>query len=158
MLGLYRPPQPSSQMRKIRLAAEEGDAHVVLAWLAGGGGVDTRSQEYGSTTLLMGAAQGGQEAMVRLLLKRGASINLQNSNGATALMCAADSGHTTIVQVLLDAKADASLRTCEGDTALMLAEHYKRTASAQLLRQHAKRQAAEAEARTADTVAHATAA
>ena len=123
-------------MRKIRLAAEEGDAHVVLAWLAGGGGVDTRSQEYGSTTLLMGAAQGGQEAMVRLLLKRGASINLQNSNGATALMCAADSGHTTIVQVLLDAKADASLQGCTGSTALMFAELSKHTATAQVLRQH----------------------
>ena len=139
-------------------AAVEGEAQAVAAWLDEGGGVDARYAEQAGVTLLMAVAYGGQEAMVQMLLQRGASVNLQNSGGITALIAAATSGHTTIVQVLLDAKADASLRTCEGDTALMLAEHYKRTASAQLLRQHAKRQAAEAEARTADTVAHATAA
>merc|ERR1712166_1457787 len=64
-------------------------------------------------------------------------------------MCAAGNGCTTIVQVLLDAKANASLQTPGGSTALMLAEHEKHTATAQLLRQHAKRQTAEAEARAA---------
>ena len=69
-------------------------------------------------------------------------------------MGAAGNGNTTIVQALLDAKADASLRITGGKTALMLAEHYKHVATAQLLRQHAKRQTAEAEA----AVVHATAA
>ena len=45
---------------------------------------------------------------MRMLLQRGASVNLQDSRGSTALMAAAFNGHTTIVQVLLDAKADAS--------------------------------------------------
>ena len=84
--------------------------------------------------------------MVRMLLQRGASVNLQDSTGATALMHATANGHTTIVQALLDAKADASLQTKGGNTALMWAERQKHTATAQLLRQHAKRQAAEAEA------------
>ena len=76
--------------------------------------------------------------MVRMLLQRGASVNLQDSLGATVLMLAAFNGHTTIVQVLLDAKADASLQA-NGCTALMVAEHHKQTATAQLLRQHAHR-------------------
>ena len=139
-------------------AAGWGDAQAVAAWLDEGGGVDARCAEHKDATLLMAATNGGQEAIVRMLLRRGASANLEGFLGVTALTGAAFSGHTTIVQVLLDAKADASRRTDEGDTALMMAEQFKHTASAQLLLQHAKRQAAEAEARTADTVAHATAA
>jgi hypothetical protein len=70
-------------------------------------------------------------------------------------MAAAFHGHTTIVQALLDAKADASLQATDGRTALMFAEDQKRTATAQLLRPHAKRQTAEAEGRVATSAAHA---
>jgi ankyrin repeat protein len=92
--------------------------------------------------------------MVRMLLQRGAGVNLQGRGGVTALMIAAAfKGHTTIVQALLDAKADASLQDTNDTTALMLAEHYKHAATAQLLRQHAKRQMTEAGA----AVVHATA-
>ena len=103
-------------------AADEGDAHAVAAWLDEGGGVDAACAERGQRTLLIAAACGGQEAIVRMLLQRGASVNLQSSDGCTALMAAANEGHTTIVQVLLDAKADASLQTKSGNTALMIAE------------------------------------
>ena len=120
--------------------AREGDAQAVAAWLDEDGGVDARFAEHDDETLLMAAAVGGQEAMVRMLLQRGASVNLQTSNGGTALMCAALRGHTTTVQALLDAKADASLRDIDGSTALMWAEQRKHTAVAQLLQQHAKRQ------------------
>ena len=125
-------------------AAEEGDAQAVAAWLHGGGGVDARCAERGDVTLLIVASNGGQEAMVRMLLQRGASVNLQSSFGWTALRAAAAAGDTTIVQALLDAKADASLRDNNGKTALMWAEDYKNTATAQLLRQHAKTAEAEA--------------
>ena len=84
--------------------------------------------------------------MVRMLLQRGASVNLQTSLGITALMYAAINGHTTSVQALLDAKADASPQNTKGSTALELAEQFKRTEIAQLLQQHAKRQTAEPEA------------
>ena len=130
----------------VTAAASEGDAQAVAAWLNEGGGVDARCAGRYGETLLMGVAAGGQEAMMRMLLQRGASVNLQNSLGDTALMDAAANGHTTIVQALLDAKADASLQDTNDTTALMLAEHYKHAATAQLLRQHAKRQTAEEEA------------
>ena len=138
----------------IWFTARGGDEQAVTAWLDEGGGEDARCAERCGGTLLMTAALGGQEAMLRMLLQRGASINLQNSNGYTALMIAALNGHTPIAQALLDAKADASLQATGGITALMLAEHYKHAATAQLLRQHAKQQAVEEEA----AVAHATAA
>ena len=58
---------------------------------------------------------------MRLLLQRGASVNLPYL-GVTALMEAAKRGHTTIVQVLLDAKADVSYQDkLWGLTALTLA-------------------------------------
>ena len=41
-------------------------------------------------TLLMGAAYHGHERVVDLLLRHGAEVNLQNSNGGTALMAAAN--------------------------------------------------------------------
>ena len=134
-------------------AAANGDAQAVAAWLDEGGGVDAGCAKREGGTLLMAAAIGGQEAMVRMLLRRGASVNLQNSDGFTALMFTAMNGHTTIVKALLDAKADASLQAI-GGTALMAAEQGKHTATAQLLRQHAERQAAEAVARAAAAATH----
>ena len=131
-------------------SAVKGDAQSVTAWLDKGGGVDARCAEREGATLLMAAAAGGHEAMMRMLLQRGASVNLQSSRGVTALMAAATKGHATIVQALLDAKADASLQATDGGTALMVAELHKHAATAQLLRQHAERQEAdEAEARAA---------
>ena len=103
-------------------AANKGDAHAVAAWLDKGDGVDARCAEAGDTTLLMAAAAGGQEAMVRMLLQRGASVNLQTLSGGTALMHAAANGHTTSVQALLDAKADISLQDTDGCTALITKE------------------------------------
>ena len=141
------------------LAAHKGEAQAVAAWLDGGGGVDARcSEQDDDSTLLIAAAWGGQEAMVRMLLQRGASVNLQDSVGFTALMLAALHCHTTVVQALLDAKADASLQANGGSTALMLAEHNKHTATAQLLRQHVERQTAKAEAREGASAVHAAAA
>ena len=84
-------------------AANQGNAQAVAAWLDEGGGVDARCAEQDGGTLLDAAAFGGQEAMVRMLLQRGASVNLQDSNGLTALMASAVHGHTAVVQVLLDA-------------------------------------------------------
>jgi ankyrin repeat protein len=135
-------------------AAVAGAFHAVAAWLDESGGVDAGCAEHEGLTLLMAAAGGGQEATVRMLLQRGASVNLQKAEGITALMSAAVHGHTTIVQALLDAKADASLQATGGGTALMLAEEEEHAATAQLLRQHTKQQAVEAVA----AVAHATAA
>jgi ankyrin repeat protein len=146
-------PNPATVVGEdVLVKAHEGDTQVVTAWLDEGGGVDARCAEHHDETLLISAAAGGQEAMVRMLLQRGAGVNLQDSDGVTALMYAATIGHTTTVQVLLDAKADASLQATNGRTALMAAEDYKHTATAQLLRQHAKRQTTEAEA----AVVHAT--
>ena len=120
----------------------------MVAWLEQGGQVDARCAEAGSVTLLMGAAHAGQTPLVRLLLQRKASLDLQDDLGNTALMVAAGcglialmlaalNGQTATVQVLLEVGADASLRDVDGLTALQWAEHKKHAATARLLRQHA---------------------
>ena len=71
----------------VLLAADEGDAQAVAAWLDEGGGVDARCAERIGVTLLMAAAHRGHEAMVRMLLQRGASVNVQDSNGIRPSSC-----------------------------------------------------------------------
>merc|ERR1740124_1615157 len=66
------------------------------------------------------ATTNGHLAIVRELLKRGASVNLQTTLGSTALMLAAYRGHLSIV-LLLQHSADPDLQDSEGATALMRA-------------------------------------
>ena len=120
-------------------AARQGDERAVAAWLDEGGSVDAGCAEFGGVTLLLEAAVGGQEAIMRMLLQRGASVNLQTSVGGTVLMGAAIAGHTTIVQTLLDAKADASLQSDSGRTALMAAEEVRQVDTRAALQQQSHR-------------------
>ena len=71
--------------------------------------------------MLHTAAVNGHLALVRELLKRGASVDLQSSLGGTALMFAAARGHLSIVLVLLQHSANPDLQNIDGGTALMLA-------------------------------------
>ena len=137
----------------VLLAADRGEGQPVVAWLDEGGGVDAQCAESKCMTLLMAAAAQGWVGMVRMLLQRGASVNLQDPNGCNALIGAASTGQTLVVQALLDAKADASLETAKRFTALDLAELYQHTETAQVLQLHDERQAAEAEAKAATAAA-----
>ena len=137
----------------VLLAADRGEGQPVVAWLDEGGGVDAQCAESKCMTLLMAASAQGWVAMVRMLLQRGASVNLQDPNGCNALIGAASTGQTTVVQALLDAKADASLETAKRFTALDLAELYQHTETAQVLQLHDERQAAEAEAKASAAAA-----
>ena len=54
-------------------------------------------------TALHWAAGNGHEAVVRLLLEKGANIAAKTSEGRTALHLAAGSGHEAVVKLLKDA-------------------------------------------------------
>ena len=64
--------------------------------------------EYGWTAL-MWAAQEGHEAVVKLLLDKGAAVDKALKDGHTALIIAAQKGHAAVAKVLLD--KGAALRT-----------------------------------------------
>ncbi len=69
-------------------------------------------------SLLMAASGGGQLPLVKDLLRRGASVDLQNNMGMTALMIAAGRGFDPVVRELLQYKASADLQDSKELTAL----------------------------------------
>jgi hypothetical protein len=68
----------------------------------------------------MVASEGGNEALVLELVKRGAEVNARREDGFDALMRASDYGRTAVVAVLLNHGADPNTRT-QHCTALGLA-------------------------------------
>ena len=68
-------------------------------------------------TALMGVCFKGYPEIAELLIKRGANIDLQNSNNATALIYATTFNQEAIVKLLLAHNADKSLKDARGHTA-----------------------------------------
>ena len=80
------------------------------------------------------AAFRGHAGVAQLLLRAGASVNLQSPKGGTALMLGASQGHAPLVELLLKAAADTGLRAASGATALQIAEAQGHREVAGLLR------------------------
>ncbi|MCJ1270776.1 hypothetical protein MMC22_010673 [Lobaria immixta] len=72
-------------------------------------------------TALMWAAQGGHQAVVWLLLEKGADVNARNKYGKTALYEAVQHGHEAVVRLLLEEGADVNAKDKYGDAALIAA-------------------------------------
>uniref|UniRef100_A0A6I8NKA2 Uncharacterized protein n=1 Tax=Ornithorhynchus anatinus TaxID=9258 RepID=A0A6I8NKA2_ORNAN len=72
-------------------------------------------------TLVMLAAAGGQDDLLRLLIKKGAKVNSRQRNGTTALIHAAEKNFLTTVAILLEAGAFVNVQQSNGETALMKA-------------------------------------
>jgi ankyrin repeat protein len=121
---------PASLPKEIHRSAERGELQKVVKWLRKGGLVDahcsatTRDGRPATTTLLLTATANDHLAMVRELLKRGASVDLQASLRNTALMNAAFYGRLSTVLVLLQHSANPDLQNnIDGFTALMAVAH-----------------------------------
>lgn len=67
------------------------------------------SYSYGGESLLHVAAKNGHLSMLKLLLERGANINIQDESGNTALHYAASNGKKDVVKYLLDQHADVAI-------------------------------------------------
>jgi len=70
-------------------------------------------------TLVMLAAAGGQDDLLRLLIRKGAKVNGRQKNGTTALIHAAEKNFLTTVAILLEAGAFVNVQQSNGETALM---------------------------------------
>ena len=119
-----------------------GHEHIAKALLDGkyerrGATVDVRSKN--NSTPLMDACFCGHEAVVRLLLSRGAKLKLKNDSGWTALHHAVDRNEPSFVALLCAAPGAAtalSLKNSDKRTPLALAIHLHFAASEAVLRAH----------------------
>ena len=89
-------------------AVKQGDAAKVKMLLDSGADIEARDPADGRTALMFAALQ-RRNALVDLLLQRGAKIETQDDEGVTALMWAAFGNNPDAVRALR--KAGASLKT-----------------------------------------------
>uniref|UniRef100_A0A1A7YVA7 M-phase phosphoprotein 8 n=1 Tax=Iconisemion striatum TaxID=60296 RepID=A0A1A7YVA7_9TELE len=78
-------------------------------------------QDVSGMSLCMLAAAGGQDDILRLLIKKGVRVNARQKNGTTALMHAAEKNFLTTVAILLEAGSYVNAQTLGWETALMKA-------------------------------------
>jgi ankyrin repeat protein len=103
------------------LALIAANRHRGIAELMGSEEVDLdKKDDFGGQTLLVYAARGGHEDLVKLLLNAGADIEAKTNSGITALMEAAESNEEKVVELLLDRGADIHAKDNDGSTALMI--------------------------------------
>jgi len=107
----------------------DGDTPIAVAAFMGNYKLVKQLLDVGADPNLQGvnrtpletSASSGQLAVMRLLMARGARIDLMGREGMTPLMSAAQRGEIGAMVYLMDKGADPNLATPSGDTALSLA-------------------------------------
>ena len=123
-------------------ACDMGHEHVAKALLDGkyeGRGATVDSQSKRGVTPLMSAVMRGREASVRLLLSRGAKVELPDNNGHTALHHAVNCDQAGVVALLCAAPGAAfalALKTRSGFTPLTVAVDHGHENCEAVLRAH----------------------
>lgn len=98
------------------LSGNDDSMYSYLEWVetaanisvSAGFSLDT-AYNYGGESLLHLAAKSGHLSMLKLLLEKGADVNIQDESGNTALHYTAANGKKDIVKFLLEKSADTSI-------------------------------------------------
>ncbi|XP_052047322.1 M-phase phosphoprotein 8 isoform X2 [Apodemus sylvaticus] len=105
----------------LRDAVKNGDYIAVKVALNSNEEYNLDQEDSTGMTLVMLAAAGGQDDLLRLLITKGAKVNGRQKNGTTALIHAAEKNFLTTVAILLEAGAFVNVQQSNGETALMKA-------------------------------------
>ncbi|KAM5147122.1 M-phase phosphoprotein 8 isoform 2-T2 [Callospermophilus lateralis] len=105
----------------LRDAVKNGDYITVKVALNSNEDYNLDQEDSSGMTLVMLAAAGGQDDLLRLLITKGAKVNGRQKNGTTALIHAAEKNFLTTVAILLEAGAFVNVQQSNGETALMKA-------------------------------------
>ncbi|XP_048957032.1 M-phase phosphoprotein 8 isoform X5 [Canis lupus baileyi] len=105
----------------LRDAVKNGDYIAVKVALNSNEDYNLDQEDSSGMTLVMLAAAGGQDDLLRLLIRKGAKVNGRQKNGTTALIHAAEKNFLTTVAILLEAGAFVNVQQSNGETALMKA-------------------------------------
>ena len=107
----------SSGVSTLYLAANGGYETLARQLLDRDPLIDERSRGQGAIALSAAVAQNHVE-VVRLLLDRGADVNVANNDGETPLHCASRLSYTDMVMLLLAEGADVNVANNDGSTPL----------------------------------------
>ncbi|XP_006274145.1 M-phase phosphoprotein 8 [Alligator mississippiensis] len=105
----------------LRDAVKNGDYVTVKMALNSNEEYNLDQEDSSGMTLVMLAAAGGHDDLLRLLIRKGAKVNSRQKNGTTALIHAAEKNFLTTVAILLEAGAYVNIQQSNGETALMKA-------------------------------------
>ncbi|KAI9856131.1 MAG: hypothetical protein M1813_009249 [Trichoglossum hirsutum] len=83
--------------------------------------LDIEARDIDGTTLLSLVIRKGNEAIVKLLLEKGAMLESKDQAGRTPLWWAAANGHEAIVKLLLEKGAELNSKSYYGETPLLRA-------------------------------------
>ena len=123
-------------MTALHWAAMKDDADLAQTLLYAGANVKATTR-IGSYTPLILAAKNGSAAVMAPLVKSGADVNAQTSNGTTPLMFAAASGSAAAVNLLIASGANVNAKeSVRGLTPAMFAAASNRAAVLEVLAKH----------------------
>ncbi|NXP80828.1 MPP8 phase, partial [Ramphastos sulfuratus] len=105
----------------LRDAVKSGDYMTVKMALSSNEEYNLDQEDSSGMTLVMLAAAGGHDDLLRVLIRKGAKVNGRQKNGTTALIHAAEKNFLTTVAILLEAGAYVNMQQSSGETALMKA-------------------------------------
>ncbi len=115
--------------------ASTGDSAKVLTLLQAG--VSINAIDSSGTTALMAASSNGMKDTVKLLIDKGADLNIRRkTDGWSALTLASFFGFDNVVRLLLDGGADVNEKNNYGETALFHATSRGQEGCVQLLLAH----------------------
>ena len=119
------------QMIGVHLAAYFGVTGVIMALLQDRYLLDVKDGK--GRTPLSWTAEQGHEAVLKLLLEKGAKRESRDKNGRTPLLLAAEKGHEAVLKLLLEKGAKRESRDKNGRTPLLWAANNGHEAVVKLL-------------------------